>query len=66
MEIIPPTESEKNVREEVNKRTHRAGYTDRDGQPKTSRATSYGKGDSFRPVNKKLYDENYRRIFKHD
>ena len=31
-EIVPWNESAKNVREEVNRRTHRAGYTDRDGQ----------------------------------
>lgn len=23
-----------------------------------------GKGDSYRPVNKKVYDENYDRIFR--
>jgi len=34
MDIIPATESESNVREEANRRTFKAGYTDRDGQPK--------------------------------
>ena len=64
MDIIPPTESAKNVKEEVNKRTWKAGYTDRDGQPKISRRGA-GKGDVYRPVNKQLYDQNYERIFGH-
>ena len=34
MDIVPITESESNVREEVNRRTYKAGYTDRDGQMK--------------------------------
>ncbi len=34
MDIISVFESENNVRDEVNRRTHKAGYTDRDGQPK--------------------------------
>jgi len=33
MEIISPTESEKNVRDEVNRRTAKAGYTTRLGEP---------------------------------
>ena len=33
MELVPPDVSEKDLRDEVNHRTHRAGYTDRDGQP---------------------------------
>ena len=56
-------ESEANVREEVNRRSFKAGYTDRDGQPKISRQTNNGKGDTCRPINKKRYDENYERIF---
>ena len=64
LEIISASESESNVREEVNKRTCKAGHTDRDGQSKVSRVTNYGKGDACRPVNKKLYDKNYDRIFK--
>jgi len=63
MDIVPVNESESNVREEVNRRTFKAGYTDRDGQPKISRSNGAGKGDVFRPVNKKLYDRNYERIF---
>jgi len=63
MEIIPVTESESNVREEVNRRMYKAGYTDRDGQPKISRNNGAGKGDFFRSCNKKKYDEGYERIF---
>ncbi len=59
-EGISAFESEANVKEEVNRRTFKAGYTDRDGQPRSSGA---GKGDTYRPVNKKLYDENYDKIF---
>jgi hypothetical protein len=65
--ILSPNESENNVREEANRRTYNAGYTDRDGQPKISRnLKAAGKGDVPRPVNKKRYDENYKRIFGHD
>lgn len=60
LEIVSATESESNVRDEVNRRTWKAGHTDRDGQMKVSRS---GKGDTYRPVNKKKYDENYERIF---
>ncbi len=60
MDIISASESKSNVREEANRRSCKAGYTDRDGQPRTSS----GKGDLYRPVNKKRYDENYDRIFK--
>ena len=63
--IVPHNESESNIVDEVNRRTCKAGYTDRDGQPKVSRSNSVGKGDVPRPVNKKLYDQNYERIFGH-
>ncbi len=62
-EGVSAFESESNVREEVNRRTCKAGYTDRDGQPKISRITSYSKGDTCRLMNKELYDKNYERIF---
>ncbi len=62
-EIVPAAESEGSIKDEVNRRTHKAGYTDRDGQPMVRRNSGAGKGDSPRPVNKKLYDENYERIF---
>ncbi len=54
-------ESEANVKEEVNRRTFKAGYTDRDGQPRSSA----GKGDVPRPCNMKKYRENYELIFGH-
>ncbi len=63
MDIVSASESESNVREEVNRRTCKAGYTDRDGQPMTSRNDDAGKGDVPRSCNKKKYDENYDRIF---
>ena len=66
MEIVPPNTSEKSLKEEVNRRSYKAGYTDRDGQQKLSRNRfAAGKGDVPRPVNKKLYDQNYERIFGH-
>ncbi len=65
MDIISASEPESNVREEVNRRTYKAGYTDRDGQMKVSRSTGAGKGDVPRLCNKKLYDQEYERIFGH-
>ncbi len=65
-EIVSVTESESSIKDEVNRRTCRAGYTDRDGQPRISRTTNYGKGDTCRPMNKKLYDQNYEKIFGHN
>ena len=64
LEIISSTESESNVREEANKRTYKAGHTDRDGQPMVSRNNSTGKGDVPRPYNMKKYRANYDRIFR--
>jgi len=58
-EVVDWNESEANVREEVNRRSHKAGYTDRVCQTIVA-----GKGDTPRPVNKKKYDRNYDRIFK--
>lgn len=51
-------ESESNVREEVLRRNAKAGYCNRDGSP-----AGAGKGDRFRPVDKKKYNRNYERIF---
>lgn len=62
-EIVSATESNSSIRDEVNRRSFKAGYTDRDGQLRISRSGGAGKGDSPRSVNKKLYDENYDRIF---
>ncbi len=62
MDIVSISESESNVKEEVNRRTFKAGYTDRDGQPRSSA----GKGDVPRPCNMKKYRENYELIFGHE
>ncbi len=62
-EGISAFESEGNIKEEVIRRSFKAGYTDRNGQPKRSRNNSAGKGDVPRPCNKKLYDENYEHIY---
>ena len=62
-EIVPAGTSESDIKQEVNRRTHKAGYTDRDGQQKISRNNGAGKGDVPRPCDKKKYDENYDRIF---
>ena len=62
-EVVPFNADEKAVKEEVDRRTHKAGYTDRDGRPKTSRVTNYSKGDSRRPGNLKKYRENYVKIY---
>jgi len=43
LEIIPPGESEKSLREEVNRRTAKAGYTTRYGEP-TSRTKIMNNG----------------------
>jgi len=59
-EVVPWNESESNVREEVLKRNAKAGYCNRDGTP-----VNAGRGDRFRPVNQKKYDENYEMIFGH-
>ncbi len=64
-EGISAFESEANVKEEVIRRTHKAGYTDRDGQPRISRNNGAGKGDVPRPCNMTKYRENYERIFGH-
>ena len=53
-------------KDEINHRTYKAGYTDRDGQPKISRSTGAGKGDVPRPCNMEKYRENYAHIFGHD
>lgn len=63
LEIVPVTESESSIRDEVNHRSWKAGYTDRDGQPKISRNDGVGKGGVPRPCNKKKYDESYERIY---
>jgi len=64
-EIVPASESESSIRDEVNRRSCKAGYTDRDGQPIRRRSDS-GKGDMYRLVDKEKYDKNYARIFGHE
>lgn len=58
IEIVSATESESSIKDEVNRRTCKAGYTDRDGQPKRGA----GKGDVARPCNNDKYRENYDKI----
>ncbi len=57
-DIVPPTVTESDLREEVNRRTHRAGYTDRDGQQMIRGIRSRVPTDEYR--------NNYVRIFGHD
>jgi len=64
--IVPATESESSIKDEVNRRSYKAGYTDRDGQPMRSRSNGAGKGDAPRPVNQTKYEENYIKAFGHD
>jgi len=60
MDIVPQDISPVELRKEVNFRTHRAGLTKPDGSP-----IGAGKGDRFRPLNKKKFDNNYESIFGH-
>ena len=64
-DVISFNHSKNDIQEEANRRSYKAGYTDRDGQPKISRSTGAGKGDAPRPINKKRYDEGYIRAFGH-
>ena len=64
--IVPVTESESSIKDEVNRRTYKAGYTDSDGQPKISRNNSVGKGDVARSCDNNKYCENYVKAFGHD
>ncbi len=58
-EIVAWNESESNVRDEVNRRTCKAGYTNCEGGPPVT-----GNIRS-KPANDK-YRENYVKIFGHD
>ncbi len=53
-------ESEANVREEVLRRSHKAGYTEKDG---TIIQTGAGKGSRSRIVDTKKFQINYDRVF---
>jgi len=63
-EVVSFKHNKKDLQDEVNCRTYKAGYTDRDGQLKISRNDGAGKGDVPRPYNRKKYAENYDRIFR--
>lgn len=65
-EVIPFGAPPAGLQDEINHRTYKAGYTDRDGQPKISRNDGAGKGDVPRPHNMKKYRENYVKIFGHN
>jgi hypothetical protein len=59
MELVPDNVSEKELREEVNRRTARAGYTTSAGEcPYRTKIMS------LPPT--KQYEENYRKAFGHD
>ena len=58
-EIVPANVSEKDLRDEVNRRTARAGYTTRAGEP-----PHRTKIMAAPPT--KQYRDNYVRIFGHD
>lgn len=58
-DVVPFGPAPAGFQDELNLRSFKAGYTDRDGGPRSA-----GKGDAYRSVNKKKYDENYDRIFK--
>jgi len=57
MELVPEGVSESDMREEVNRRTHRAGYTDRDGQQMIRHEIFVG----WTPE----YSKNWERVFGH-
>ena len=59
MEFVPDNVNEKDLREEVHRRTAKAGYTTRYGEP-----TSSGRIIIKPPTEQ--YRKNYRRIFGHD
>ena len=58
MELVSPDVSESDLRAEVNLRTHRAGYTDRDGQPMVRREIVSRPSAAYR--------ENFKGVFGHD
>ena len=58
VESVPPGTSDSDLRDETNRRTHKAGYTDRDGQPLVR--------GGVRSRYSGAYSANYRRVFGHD
>jgi hypothetical protein len=59
MKLVPNTISESDLRDEVNRRTARAGYTSRTGEP-------LGKTKIMIQAPSEQYRKNYSRIFGHD
>lgn len=59
MELVPDNVSEKDLKDEVNRRTAKAGYTTRLGE------SPYRTKVMAHPPTRK-YEENYVRIFGHD
>jgi len=57
LEIIPATESESNVKDEVTRRTAKAGYTTREGNP-TFGTKIMGPGIGQSKLNQWARDEN--------
>jgi len=57
-ELVPEGTSDSDMRDEVNRRTHRAGYTDRDGQPMVRR--------EIVSRNSPAYRANFQRAFGHE
>jgi len=57
-ELVPEGTSDSDMRDEVNRRTHRAGYTDRDGQPMLRR--------EIVSRNSPAYRDNFERAFGHE
>ncbi len=58
-EVVSFLEDENNVKEEVLKRSAKAGHFN-------CGSTGSGKGDARRPIDEKLYRENYVKIFGHN
>ena len=58
-ELVSAFESEENVREEVNRRTAKAGYTTKYGEPA-------GRTKIMIMPASDRYRENYKKIFGHD
>lgn len=58
-EVVPWNENKDNVREEVNRRAAKAGYTTKYGEPRGATKIM------AKPANAQ-YRKNYRRIFGHD
>ena len=59
-EVASFLENPETVREEVVRRSAKAGYCNSDGSQRGA-----GKGDRPRPVDKEKYDRSYERIFGH-